>query len=626
LAKLLADAVHLCESELHGHHHFDTDQSGRLVQVVQRGGDEAGGRLQIGVCNKSAKGGGLGKQVTEVSDKAAELEPAAVPVIVRSTEFPKTPTAQVSKQLGKLVARGGRRVVVQDTDWRTMLGLLEFVRHHEGDPQFAEWLQQTRPLSRLESLQTILGLPALPPSQPKTIEVAEQLTPEDKFNSDIGMVVETPPAVEPPTAATPQPAAVENGELALGHVRSRAGEPATIHPDRLLRHSAFIGSNGSGKTTAALNLIEQVLLRGVPVLLVDRKGDLARYACRDIWDRPHADPSLADRQRGLRERVEVALYTPGHSGGRPITLPVAPDRMGEMNSAERQQTAMQAAHSLGAMMGYGLTGTNASKRAILVKAIEMLALEGGRITLEALIEYIHEQDPALINAIGVLKPALFNKLVEDLQTLRINRAHLFPEQGDPLDAEALLGLGPHRRPGKTRLSVVSTKFLGGADAVRFWVAQLLLELSRWSSKSPHDSLQAVVMFDEADLYLPATSKPATKEPMEGLLKRARSAGLGVMLATQSPGDFDYKCKENVNTWLIGKIKEEPAIKKLKPMLSEFRQDVSGKLAAQQTGEFFLCLEGEVLPVHSGRSVVETRQLPEHEILELARGCRGPATP
>ena len=53
-----------------------------------------------------------------------------------------------------------------------------------------------------------------------------------------------------------------------------------------------------------------------------------------------------------------------------------------------------------------------------------------------------------------------------------------------------------------------------------------------------------------------TSKPATKEPMENLLKRARSAGLGVLLATQSPGDFDYKCRENINTWFVGKIKED----------------------------------------------------------------------
>jgi hypothetical protein len=153
---------------------------------------------------------------------------------------------------------------------------------------------------------------------------------------------------------------------------------------------------------------------------------------------------------------------------------------------------------------------------------------------------------------------------------------LFPAEGDPLSAEQLLGVGPSARPGRTRLSVISTKFLGGTASIQFWVAQLLLELSRWASKSPSETLQAVVLFDEADLYLPATSKPASKEPMEGLLKRARSAGLGVMLATQSPGDFDYKSKENINNWFVGKIKELPAIKKMKPLLSDLKKDIGSE--------------------------------------------------
>jgi DNA helicase HerA-like ATPase len=74
--------------------------------------------------------------------------------------------------------------------------------------------------------------------------------------------------------------------------------------------------------------------------------------------------------------------------------------------------------------------------------------------------------------------------------------------------------------------------------------------------------------------------------MEDLLKRARSAGVGVFLATQSPGDFDYKCKENVRTWLIGRVKEPRAIEKLKPMLAAAKGDVTDKLAGRATGEFY----------------------------------------
>ena len=52
------------------------------------------------------------------------------------------------------------------------------------------------------------------------------------------------------------------------------------------------------------------------------------------------------------------------------------------------------------------------------------------------------------------------------------------------------------------------------------MAQFLLVLDRWRAKNPSQMLQAVFLFDEADLYLPAVRQPATKAPMESLLRRA----------------------------------------------------------------------------------------------------------
>ena len=77
------------------------------------------------------------------------------------------------------------------------------------------------------------------------------------------------------------------------------------------------------------------------------------------------------------------------------------------------------------------------------------------------------------------------------------------------------------------------------------MSQFLAALYRWQARHARPTLQAVVRLDEADRYLPATRQPATKAPLESLLKRARSAGLGLMLATQGPGDFDYRCRDNV---------------------------------------------------------------------------------
>jgi DNA helicase HerA-like ATPase len=152
------------------------------------------------------------------------------------------------------------------------------------------------------------------------------------------------------------------------------------------------------------------------------------------------------------------------------------------------------------------------------------------------------------------------------------------------------------------------------------VSQFLLAVDRWRAKNPSSdgSLQAVFLFDEADQYLPAVGKPATKGPMESLLKRARSAGIGIFLATQNPGDFDYKCRDQVLTWLIGRVKEPVALGKLKPMLEAARVDAAAKLPGQEVGQFFLVRESDVTPIRADRNLMPTFQLPEDRILELAR--------
>ena len=72
--------------------------------------------------------------------------------------------------------------------------------------------------------------------------------------------------------------------------------------------------------------------------------------------------------------------------------------------------------------------------------------------------------------------------------------------------------------------------------MQFWVAQFLMDAGPLDQPvaGPVGTLQAVLLFDEADLYLPAVRQPPTKEPMEDLLAAGRSAGLGLLLATQSP--------------------------------------------------------------------------------------------
>ena len=180
-----------------------------------------------------------------------------------------------------------------------------------------------------------------------------------------------------------------------GTCANRSRTTVALDTHRFKQHAAFLGSTGSGKTTAALNVIEQLLMQGIPALLIDRKGDLVTYAREEIWHDHQSDAKLAERQRLLRERLDVAVYTPGHAGGRTIRLPIAPDRLGEMDEAELQLTAAKAARSLGQMLHYKEIGKGAKHICVMVKAIELMANLGCKaITLDGLIEYIDERDDA----------------------------------------------------------------------------------------------------------------------------------------------------------------------------------------------------------------------------------------
>jgi hypothetical protein len=357
-----------------------------------------------------------------------------------------------------------------------------------------------------------------------------------------------------------------------------------LDPKTLCRHAAFLGGPGSGKTTAALAIIEELLLRGVPAVLLDRKGDLAQYADPNAWTAPEPDPDRARRRARLRAAIDVRLYTPGADRGRPLAVPVVPPGLAAAPTSDREQLAQYAAAGLGQMMGYKSRGID-PKLVILQKAVEVLAAAGAAVTVGALQRLVSDPDDDTLTSQfdGQYEDRHFKALRQDLYSLGARHRRLF-EAPETLDIDALLGRGPHAAPGRTRLTILNTGGLGDVAATDFWVSQLLLALDQWRAKNPAPggALQAAFLFDEADAYLPAVGKPATKGPMESLLKRARSAGLGLFLATQSPGDFDYRCRDQVLTWLLGRIKEPVALGKLKPML-EGKPGAADRLAGQAGG-------------------------------------------
>ncbi|WP_428264000.1 helicase HerA domain-containing protein [Haliangium sp.] len=636
LLALLAYGVKASAAELGDGYRVACAHDGELLRVTaQRVGHRAR-RSALGVCNKGARGGGLARQIDELVARLGRDEQA---VLVRSTEFPHRAGTQIAGKLAALVREGARRVVIEDAEWRAMQAYQTFAAEHEGTPGLSAWAADERPLSQLPGLSEILAIDELSREPPLAPSVAAPAAPAASAapSQGHGAAAPTPgpasPQPSPTAAARPQrrPERVPtvppaDRRVDLGRTGNLPPAPLALDLDELTRHAAFLGSTGSGKTTLALAIIEQALARGIPALLIDRKGDLCRYADAEWWHEPAGDLEHEARKRTLHQRAEVHLYTPGAPNGRALGLPVVPAALAGAGTLDRARIAGQAANALAAMMDYRQNKSDQIQETILAKAIELLgSIEGAPVDMDTLIDVIERRDDNLINEIGRLaKDKYFDKLVESLELVKQSKRHLLAAPAAAAGgAEAI---DPERwftpaADGGARLTIISTKFLGDRTSIEFWVARLAVEIARWASKRPSKVLQALIFFDEADLYMPAQSKPATKEPMQDLLKRARSAGVGVLLGTQNPGDLDYRSRENVLTWFVGRITEERNLGKLKLLLSGYPMSIAGRLAKKKAGEFFLLRKGQVTEFKANRALMATEQLAEDRIRSLAGATR-----
>ncbi|MEO0809302.1 MAG: helicase HerA-like domain-containing protein [Pseudomonadota bacterium] len=651
------------------------------INVAQPNGHSYEARIYL--CNRPTQGGGLKRQL----DKVLGTMKGRTSYILRASEFPPNRKNQTAQVYRKFRDAGGRSVLVPIFEWERMMMIREFHAHHRNDPGFTEWFSAAKMMSGLVSIIQILRLDLLghlPPingtrnnaAMPATAalsvidEVNQHFTPSGAALEGGSSENASQPALQSAAQAMPQqlthgentatssgapwadwlgwnnappppPSADNDDEVPISVLLDENGDnvnsifagrelhshkPVTLNRGVMKRHSAVLGGSGSGKTTLALSLIEQFLARGIPAILIDRKGDLCSYANPDVWRTGDLSPERAIERKKLGDSIDVAVYTPGRASGRPISITLLPNGMDELPSHEQQFLASLSAAALGDMLHLKRSATHQKQLGVLSVALHILGTRSRHeVSLPDLIAFLEDEDPELTELTQRIDPSgnMRRNLVAQLEALRYRNAALFDAGGESLRMDAFLGIGPYARAGRTRLSIIYTGFLGDNENILFWVAQFLSEALRFCQRNPNDELQAVVMLDEADLYIPANAKPITSEPLQSLLKRARSAGLGLMLATQSPGDLDYKSRDQITSWFIGRVREDTALRKLKAAFqAESGLDPAAVLPHQTVGQFHLVQEGLVRSLKAQRSLIMAEQVPFDRIEQLARETRG----
>ncbi len=358
----------------------------------------------------------------------------------------------------------------------------------------------------------------------------------------------------------------------------------------LVTHAVCVGMTGSGKTGLCLAMIEEAVLDGIPAVIVDPKGDLANLLLtfpelRPEDFRPWIDEAeaqqagvtpdefaaqtagrwakgLADwgqdgaRIGRLKDAADFAIYTPGSDAGLPVSV------LGSLAPPPGQPDAETIRDSVATTVSgiLGLLGIDAdpikSREHILVSTILAASWQAGKaLDLPGLIAQI--QSPP-VQKIGVLDVETFFKADDRFAlAMQINNLLAAPGfdlwmKGEPLDAQRML-VTPEGRP---RVSIFSIAHLSDSERM-FFVTLLSNAMVAWMrAQSGTSSLRAIYYLDEIFGFFPPVAEPPSKRPLLTLLKQARAAGLGVVLATQNPADLDYKGLSNAGTWMIGRLQAD----------------------------------------------------------------------
>jgi hypothetical protein len=373
----------------------------------------------------------------------------------------------------------------------------------------------------------------------------------------------------------------------------RLTDEAVYYDSRdLVTHAVVVGMTGSGKTGLCISMLEEAVIDRLPAIIIDPKGDITnlllnfpelRAADFEPWINvddalragqtvpEFAESEAAKWRKGLadwgiipqrlellKRMAEFTIYTPGSDSGVPVSVLSsfeAPDEGWTGNEEPLRDEINAVVGAIFTLIGKDI-GPLAKEHALLATIFETAWRQGRDLKIDDLIAQI-KQPP--FDRLGVIPLDEYiserarYKLAMEVNTIAASPTFRAWTAGVPIDIHEML-YQPNRRP---RVSIFYIAHLSDRERM-FFMTLLLEKIISWMRKqSGTTSLRALLYIDELFGYFPPHPyNPPTKEPLMTLLKQARAYGLGLILASQNPGDLDYKGLTNAGTWFIGRLSSD----------------------------------------------------------------------
>jgi uncharacterized protein len=284
------------------------------------------------------------------------------------------------------------------------------------------------------------------------------------------------------------------------------------------RHGLISGATGTGKTKTLQIISEQLSDKGIPVLLMDVKGDLSGIAMP------------GEEKPFIRERHDK-IGVPFSVKGFPVELLT----LSQQDGVRMRATVSEFGPVLLSRI-LDLNDTQAGVISVIFKYCDdnQLALLDLK-DLKKVIQYVTDEGKKEIeNDYGKISTATTGIIIRKLLELEQQGAdHFFGELS--FDIRDLLRVD---RNGKGFISILRlTDIQDRPKLFSTFMLSLLAEVyTQMPEKGDADKPELVIFIDEAHLIFNQASK-ALLDQIENIVKLIRSKGIGIFFVTQNPTDI-----------------------------------------------------------------------------------------
>lgn len=396
--------------------------------------------------------------------------------------------------------------------------------------------------------------------------------------------------------------------MAKSHIGSSRNKKLLFELNNLTRHAAILGTTGSGKTVMGKVLIEEAMIKDIPVIAIDPKGDIGGLGIinKQFDFRPFVGTgikkaekvandqfnNLKDQEVSLENiskllKTETKIYTPKSNNGIPVSLLpdlTAPPKFKKLTDDNPQIIAdfvEPVSESITILAN--ITGAKKDKAQSLISSILVFHwLKGKDVTFKSLIDDIVHPPFESIGSLDLedfLKESDRKQIASSVNLILSSPSKKALQIGEKINVENMLN--------KNKLSVFDLRAATNNQEKQLIVEQILEKIYKFLiRKGGSQKLKYILYIDElAGILPPPPANPPCKKLLELLIRQARAFGLGIIVSTQNPGDIDYKIFGNIGSRFVGKLRMQNDIEKVATAMDIRPSDLKSDIGMLKTGDF-----------------------------------------